>query len=58
MEISATTLGIAIIIVLVAALALWFMSTYSRVSEERREETKSRHLAHQPWDSADGRANR
>jgi len=58
MGISTTTLGLALIIILVVALALWFMSTFSRANEERREETKSRHLAHQPWDSADGRANR
>jgi Na+-transporting methylmalonyl-CoA/oxaloacetate decarboxylase gamma subunit len=58
MVISTTTLGLGIVIVLVIALALWFMSTFSNANEERREETKSRHMAHQPWDSADGRANR
>jgi hypothetical protein len=58
MEFFTTALGIGIVTVLVAGLAFWFFSSPSRASEERREEMQSRHLAHQPWDSADGRANR
>ena len=53
-----TALGLGIVITLVVVMALWFFSSSTRAHEARREELKTKHISHQPWDSADGRANR
>jgi hypothetical protein len=53
-----TALGLGIVITLVVVMALWFFSSSTRANEARREELKTKHISHQPWDSADGRANR
>ena len=56
MELPLLVLGIAILLLVGMTFRYFFSS--SRSSERRREELKTRHLSHQPWDSADGRANR
>ena len=53
-----TVLGLGIVIVLAVGLALWYFSSATRENEKRREAVKTRRMAHQPWDSAGGRANR
>ena len=53
-----TVLGLGIVLVLMIGLALWFFAVIEREDEKRRKDLKSNRLSHQPWDSADGRANR
>ena len=51
-------LGFVVAVVLFVGIALWFLSSSTKSSERRRAERETRHIAHQPWDSAGGRANR
>lgn len=58
MNLGLPLLGLGITLALVIGIALWILSSSSRSSGERREELEARRVSHQPWDSADGRANR
>jgi len=52
-------LGIGIVsIVLLVALAIWYLAVSMRSDTTRREDQEAKRIADQPWDSADGRANR
>jgi hypothetical protein len=50
-------IGIAIIALLVG-FAVWYLAVSICSNETRREEMETKRMADQPWDSADGRANR
>lgn len=50
-------IGIAIIAVL-AGFAVWYLAVSIGSNEARRDELEAKRRADQPWDSADGRANR
>jgi len=56
MELPHLGIGIASIILLVA-LAIWYLAVSMR-SDTKRRDQETKDLADQPWDSADGRANR
>jgi hypothetical protein len=58
------TVGLPLLGIGVAAIALlvgfaaWYLAVSLFANEERREEREAKRMADQPWDSADGRANR
>ena len=56
MELPLLVLGILVLLLVVMTIRYFFSSP--RPKETRHEELRTRHLSHQPWDSADGRANR
>jgi len=51
-------LGLGIAIAFVVVIALWIFSASSRPDDERRQTLEAKRISQQPWDSADGRANR
>jgi len=57
MELPHLGIGIAGIILLVA-LAIWYLAVSMRSDTARRDHEETKRLADQPWDSADGRANK
>ena len=58
MNIDSPFLSFVIAVVLFVALALWYLSSSTKSNERRRTERETRRLSQQPWDGADGRANR
>jgi uncharacterized membrane protein YdjX (TVP38/TMEM64 family) len=49
---------VLLVIALTVGLALWYLSATTRGNDRRREDRETRYVARQPWDDADGRANR
>ena len=56
MQLPLLVLGILVLLLVVMTIRYFFSS--SRPNGARSDELRARHLSHQPWDSADGRANR
>jgi len=55
---SLSFLSLVVAVVLFVAVAVLYLSLSTKTSERRREERATKHIAQQPWDAADGRANR
>jgi flagellar biosynthesis/type III secretory pathway M-ring protein FliF/YscJ len=59
MTVGLPLLGIGLAcIMIVFALAIWYLMASMRSYEERRDHEEAQRMATQPWDSAGGRANR
>ena len=51
-------LGFLVTLALMVGIVLWVLSVSGRSGDERRKQREANRIAHQPWDSAGGRANR
>ena len=58
MGIGLPVLVLGVVLVAMVGIVLWIFFVSSRSGERRREDLKAKRASHQPWDAADGRANR